>query len=66
MEFWLYKCLWENAGKMQPGAFEMQDGQAIEPMEENYTYKYLGMLQASRIDHRTIRPTPTEKFYLKH
>lgn len=48
--------------KLQPGVFEMQDGQAIEPMEENDSYKYLGMLQVTRIYHRIMKDKLTTVF----
>ena len=49
-------------GKLQPGDFQIEDGQIINAMDEEESYKYLGMKQAQRIDHRTLRNEMTTFF----
>lgn len=40
----------------------MQNGENIEAMQETDTYKYFGLKQAQRIDHRTMKEELTNEF----
>lgn len=64
MEFGLDKCrtLHIQRGKIQPGSFTMEDGQTIKSMEAGETYKYLGMKQARKLDHSTMKKEFTQEF----
>lgn len=57
MEFGLDKCktLSINQGKHTIDGFDLQNGDKIEAMEENETYKYLGVQQGRRIEHKMIK-----------
>ena len=67
MTFGLDKCRIVNIikGKLQPGDFQIEDGQIINAMDEEESYKYLGMKQAQRIDHRTIKNEMTTRFFTR-
>ncbi|CAG9834847.1 unnamed protein product [Diabrotica balteata] len=64
--FGLDKCRVLNIvkGKVQPGGFDMQNGQNIEAMGENDMYKYLGVKQVRKIDHKQMKIELTSKVYL--
>lgn len=57
MEFGLDKCKTQciDRGKQSCAEFELQNGEKIEAMAEKETYKYLGVQQGRRIEHKKIK-----------
>ena len=64
MEFGTDKCRTQHIthGKRELVAFDLQNGEVIEPMEENEVYKYLGFQQTQHIEHKHIKATLHNKF----
>lgn len=67
MQFGLDKCRVLNIirGQIQPGGYDMENGQNIEAMEAGEVYKYLGVKQARKIDHQAMKKELTTKFIKK-
>ncbi len=64
MQFGLDKCRILNTvkGKVHQRDFELQNGMTIEAMQDRDLYKYLGMKQAARLDHRTMKEELKREF----
>jgi hypothetical protein len=52
-----------TAGAGETVGFELRQGGAIEPMDENELYKYLGMQQTRGIEHKRIKETLKKKLF---
>jgi hypothetical protein len=52
-----------TAGVVEIVGFELRQGGAIEPMDENESYKYLGMQQTRGIEHKHIKEKLKKKFF---
>ena len=59
MDFGIDKCKTQHitAGKRQLLNFELEQGNFINSMDENETYKYLGFQQNTQIKHTSIKQT---------
>lgn len=64
MQFGLDKCRILNMvrGQLQPGGYDLENGKSIVGMQEGELYKYLGIKQARRIDHQTMKTELTNVF----
>jgi hypothetical protein len=65
MPFGTDKCGTQTitAGVGETIGFELRQGGAVEPMDENESYKYLGMQQTCGIEHKHIKETLKKKFF---
>ena len=64
MSFGLDKCrtISVKRGIQQSVGFTLEDGQTVDPLNEEETYKYLGVQQALSIEHKTMKQLTTKKF----
>jgi hypothetical protein len=67
MEFGVDKCRISVGGSGAPGRagveqFVCESGDIIVDMEEEETYKYLGFLQARKLEHKVIKQRLTQQF----
>lgn len=64
MQFGIDKCKIQSliAGELEAN-YECQDGQIIESMREQETYKYLGFVQSKRTEHKKIKRALKSEFF---
>lgn len=65
MEFGISKCktLCINRGKIEKIDYKTDNDKIITHLNETETYKYLGIQQAKRIDHKQIKQTLTNTYF---